>query len=158
MGEGKKARIIQPKADLKARAQQFLDFSEEAQGRAGQAMERFAERNAAWPAQQVQKLRAIIDLIARGEADFRKGADKLYEESHALRGLAGNLGFPLLTQCAESLCVFIKTHDLKPENASVLLLHIETMEAIRDQDLRDEGGNAGAELLADLKDSVSSAK
>ena len=150
----KKARIIQPKADLKARAKQFLDFGEEAQERASQAMERFAERNAAWPGGQVAKLREIVGGVAEGRFDFKSGVEKLHEESHKLRGLAGNLGFPLLTKCAESLCTFIKGRELKPEHAPVMLLHVETMEAIRDQDLRDDGGETGSELLQDLKDSI----
>lgn len=158
MSESKKARIIKPKADLQARARQFLDFSEQAQTRAHAAMDSFAERNAHWPGEQVSKLREIVSSIARGQVDFRSGVEKLHAEAHALRGLAGNLKFPLLTQCAESLCVFIKTHEITPEHASVMLLHVETMEAIRDQDLQDAGGEAGAELIQDLKDSVAALK
>jgi len=148
------AKIIAPKSDLKLRARTHLDFSEDARSRAEQTMQSFAARNAAWPGEQVDKLRDIASQIADGRREFTPGVKALSEAAHSLRGLAGNLGFPLLTECAESLCTVIQTKALTQNEVSALLLHIETMEAIRDQDLRGDGGADGAELLKDLKDAV----
>ncbi|MEM6492124.1 MAG: Hpt domain-containing protein [Pseudomonadota bacterium] len=149
-------QIIKPKADLKLRARQHLDFGEEARDRAEQVLETFAERNAAWPGEQVGKLREIVSEIADGKREFVEGVKALHDSAHSLRGLAGNLGFPLLTECAESLCKLIRTKTVTQTEASALLLHVETMEAIRDQDLKGDGGNEGAELIQDLRDMVAS--
>jgi len=147
-------KIIAPKQELKMRARQHLDFGDDARNRAEKAMATFAERNASWPGEQVGKLRDIVAEIADGKREFAPGVKALHEAAHSLRGLAGNLGFPLLTECAESLCRLIKTKTLTQAEVSALLLHVETMEAIRDQDLRGDGGDDGAELIQDLRDMV----
>lgn len=154
MSDKPAAKIIAPKNDLKLRARAHLDFSEDARSRAEQTMRSFAARNASWPGEQVEKLRDIVAQIADGRREFAPGVKALHEASHSLRGLAGNLGFPLLTECAESLCGVIKNKALSQNDVAALLLHIETMEAIRDQDLRGDGGANGADLLKDLKDAV----
>ena len=149
-------KIIPPNPDLAQRARQHLDFSEDARSRAETVMESFAERNQKWPGEQVSRLREIISEIADGKQEFAEGLKALNSCAHSLRGLAGNLGFPLLTECAESMCRLIQTKQLAQTEVSALLLHVETMEAIRDQELKGDGGAEGSELIQDLRDMVAS--
>lgn len=77
---------------------------------------------------------------------------QLYGQSHGLKGLGGTFNYDLITTIGDSLCSLIKSGNL-PDDRFLqrrVAAHVAALNAIFQFDLRGDGGDEGANLLATL--------
>ncbi len=101
------------------------------------------------------------DFLAKAKTDLRalrppnsdaeSHKEAVYAVCHELRGLAGSLGAPLLTEIGASLCDFVKTPtEACALHREVIDLHIAAMLQLIAQHKSSGGVDGGEELLAGL--------
>lgn len=88
-------------------------------------------------------------IAAKGkDADALKA---LYRVVFDTKGQGGSFGFPLLTQVAGSLAEFICDRtELDRFAIEVAAAHVSAMRAVIREDIRDDGGETGEELIKGL--------
>jgi hypothetical protein len=100
-----------------------------------------------------RSLKAIDHLMVHPDFWNAMWRRQLFRLAHDLRGLGGTFNYGLITTIGESLCDLIKNNDLPNDNLLQrhVVAHIAALEAIRQFDLKGDGGNQGKELLATLR-------
>jgi hypothetical protein len=98
-------------------------------------------------------LRSIDHLMAHPDCWNGMWRRQLFRLAHDLRGLGGTFNYGLITTIGESLCDLIKNDDLPNDNLLQrhVLAHVAALEAIRQFDLKGDGGSQGKELLVTLR-------
>ena len=107
------------------------------------------------------ELRKIDKAISRAMEMPAKAANALqeiFDISHDIKGQAASLGYPLLTEIAQSLCRFISA---SKSTASIELdvvgAHARAMGTVVSHTIRGDGGENGKKLLGALNAAVEQA-
>lgn len=105
--------------------------------------------------QDLEALAALFVALQQHQAPTPAIAEDLYLKSNALKSVGQTFGFPLLTEAGDSLCRMLKTlptdSPLQPLTLQAIDAHIRTMRMIVAQDIRDDGGEVGAQLTDGLR-------
>jgi hypothetical protein len=98
-------------------------------------------------------LSAIDSLLVHPDYCDAMWRRQLYRLAHDLRGLGGTFNYGLITTVGESLCSLINTHDLPNDRRLQrhITAHVAALNAIRQFDLKGDGGKQGEELLETLR-------
>lgn len=103
-------------------------------------------------------LRKINEAISRAMETPASAADVLQEISgisHDIKGQAASLGYPLLTEIAQSLCHFISASELSASlKLDVVSAHARAMGTVMSHTISGDGGENGKRLLDALKAAV----
>ena len=71
---------------------------------------------------------------------------------HDLRGQAGTFGYGLVTRISDSACKFIDLSDgFGRTELMVLNMHVDALRAVKQKNVRGDGGQTGIELLQGLR-------
>jgi hypothetical protein len=98
-------------------------------------------------------IEAIDGLMVRPSYWDATWRGRLHRLSHDLRGLGGTFNYGLVTIVGDSLCSLIKNEAL-PGDRSLqrrIMAHVAALQAIRQFDLKGDGGHEGERLLATLR-------
>ncbi len=106
---------------------------------------------------RTQDLRELVDMVEefkRSTSPPGELLERIYLKSHDIKGMGKTFGFPLLTAAGDSLCKLL--WKLPAERSTMAIIrqgvetHVTVMNLIVDKNVRDDGGKAGAELVAGL--------
>ena len=98
-------------------------------------------------------LSAIDGLMAQPDYWNAMWRRQLYRLSHDLKGLGGTFNYELVTSIGESLCGVVANVDM-PDDRYLqrhILAHVTALKAVRQFDLKGDGGGEGEKLLSTLR-------
>jgi chemotaxis protein histidine kinase CheA len=152
MANKRPIEIFMPPNVLKAKmGNGSLDLS--AVGRAEQALEDLKGEFAGWMSQDVSR------LVDAGVAYAKQGDVEtlcnIYRAAHDLKGHGTTFGFPLIARIATSLCIL--TDDTAyglPLPANLIEAHIDAIQAVVRDDIRDPSNEITTVLAAELEQQV----
>lgn len=99
-------------------------------------------------------LRAIgesLALLEEGGCDVEAAAFRLQTASHNIKGIAGSLGYGLLSDLAQRLSLLCEQAPLSPRLPVVARLCLEAMTAIVDNRVTGLANGAGDDLITSLE-------
>jgi hypothetical protein len=71
---------------------------------------------------------------------------------HDLRGQGGTFGYDLVTRICDSGCKFIDLcEDFGRTELMVLNMHVDALRAVKQKDVRGQGGQTGIDLMEGLR-------
>lgn len=108
--------------------------------RASAVIERLAAEYPAHALRDIRRLARLADRMST-ENDARTGHyEEIFRIIHDIRGQGTLFGYPLITRCADSLCLAVRR--LEPDDGAVVGL-VRTHAAALSAILRDRSGDAG---------------
>jgi HPt (histidine-containing phosphotransfer) domain-containing protein len=130
-----------------------IDLDPQAIARAEAAL---AEISAGFPALAAGVLDGMEAAWAacqgRGAAEAGR---RLHRGAHNLKGEGGSFGYPLVSVVAASLCLLLEHGYARiPEGRPAIEAHLAALRAVLAARLTGDGGTAGRDLLAALRDAV----
>ncbi len=151
--------IITPKHNLKKHATKLLNVPTPADGidsdamaRAERAMQALSVEFDVWMSKEVDRL-VICNMEVQALGLNESNRPILFRVAHDIKGEAATFGYPLAGEAANSLC---KLLEVIPDPASVPLVliarHVEAIQAILRENVKDEKDRIGHELVALLRD------
>jgi hypothetical protein len=94
---------------------------------------------------------AFLKLDA-ATGDRKEELKGVYHEALNIKGQGYNLGYDLMTEICNELCLLIEKLDKAgPKEVAVIKVHIEAMKLIISQNIKGTGGTIGEEILAGLR-------
>lgn len=96
---------------------------------------------------------AIDGLMAQPDYWNAIWRRQLYRLSHDLKGLGGTFNYELVTSIGDSLCGVVANVDM-PDDRYLqrhILAHVTALKAVRQFDLKGDGGGEGERLLSTLR-------
>ncbi len=125
-------RIAEAEAAVAALADEYLDY----------ARADVAEINSG--------ITTLAETVKAG-GETKPHVARVFAVAHNIKGQAASFGFPLLTDVAASICGHTRHADgADMRMADALVMHGEALSQILEGNLRDDGGAAGAALIARL--------
>jgi hypothetical protein len=123
-------------------------------GRAEAALDRLSEHFAGWLAEEVLHLAAVRAAV-RIHGFNAETAASLNIRVHELKSLGATLGYPLVTQIAESLCRLIEDEETRLSAPLFLIdAHIDAIAAAIHDGVRTDAHPIGRALVTALHDEV----
>lgn len=91
-------------------------------------------------------------VAVKNNSDANKNAKRIEYAAHSLKGQAETLGFELLAHASNSLYVFCDKHFKASQEKQFVVIqkHLDTLELIIRDEMKGDGGEVGAELIASL--------
>ena len=81
--------------------------------------------------------------------------EKIFRQSHDIRGLGSTFGYFLVTDIAASLCDFIESVDDYDEGVMVVLdAHVDALRGMIGNDVKGDGGQIGRGIIEGLERAV----
>ena len=94
---------------------------------------------------------AFLKLDA-ATGDRKEELKGVYLEALNIKNQGYNLGYDLMTEICNELCLLIEKLDTAgPKEVAVIKVHIEAMKLIISQNIKGSGGTVGEEILAGLR-------
>jgi hypothetical protein len=93
---------------------------------------------------------------AREDAGARASSVKdLYGFAHNIKGQGSSFGYPLVTRIGDSLCTLVRQErDFSDADLDVVQAHLDALRLILIKEIKGEGGEVGAKLVARLENMV----
>ncbi len=102
-----------------------------------------------------ENTRRIYQAFLKLEAATGERKEELmgvYRETLDIKNQGLNLGYELMTEICNELCLLIEKLDKAgPKEVEVIKLHVEAMKLIISQNIKGNGGDVGEEILAGLR-------
>lgn len=139
--------------ELKEKVGPGVGFSQAAISRAEQAVAGIAETFGRDLQRELETLReAVIGLSDRTGAPE---VERIFNQVHEIRGLAGSFGFPLVSRIGSSLCRLIESGRSFDKPGRILVqTHVNAMLAVLRQQAKGEDHEVGRELAQELEAQV----
>jgi hypothetical protein len=104
---------------------------------------------------EAARLRKACGNVPDGSGLQAAQRKEILEAADALRELAGSFAYPLVSDIANSLYVLVSRSSGSDARArSVIDLHVDAIEAVLREDLKDDGGAVGEAMVASLRKAV----
>ena len=127
--------------------------------RAEAAVQKLEVNYSEWVKDDLDEIEKTLRKLIAAEGKDLDALKALYRVVFDTKGQAGSFGFPLLTEAAGSLAEFICDRtELDRFAIEVAAAHVSAMRAIVKENVRDDGGQTGAELMAGLQALVAKAR
>jgi len=156
MSQSKKVELFQPPNPLAGNAALLPGVSvEDLYAKAEASLETVRGETMAALEAQTASLRYASEAVAPGQELEQAGRDRIGSSASILRELAGSLEYPLISKIANSLHNLVAGSLVSdPRAVSVIKLHVDAIEAVLRDDLRQDGGETGADIVASLREAV----
>lgn len=124
--------------------------------RAEAAVASLAKDYARWALADVARARAALSAAADDPARRAQHVETVFRVGHDLKGQGASFGFPLITRIGHSLCVLTRDRALAYQDRHLELAtsHIDAIDLVLTKNIRGEGGQVGAALVAKLEQRV----
>lgn len=124
--------------------------------RAEAAVASLAKDYARWALADVARARAALSAAADDPAGRAQHVETVFRVGHDLKGQGASFGFPLITRIGHSLCVLTRDRALAYQDRHLELAtsHIDAIDLVLTKNIRGEGGQVGAALVAKLEQRV----
>ena len=111
-----------------------------------------AERFLAMVNENTRKIYQAFLKLEAATGDRKKELKGVYQETLDIKDQGLNLGYDLMTEICNELCLFIEKLDKAgPKEVEAIKLHIEAMKLVIKNDIKGIGGDIGEEVLAGLR-------
>jgi hypothetical protein len=120
--------------------------------RVEKAMENLGDEFVSIYHRDVERIGARMTVALADPDEMEAAVNAIRVSLHDLRGQAGTFGFELVTRISDSACKFIDLSDrFGRAELMVLNMHVDALRAVKQQDVRGEGGPTGIELMNGLR-------
>lgn len=147
-------KILPPNHALAEQLQPFKAedlLNAEAVATAEEALTKTSGELVEWAADYVGQLEAAYQALYAAP-DSRAASARLLAAAHAITTQAGTFGYALGTEVGGMLVAYLDRHPNANANTLVVIRkHIDTVNAVFTQNIKDNAQEIGAELLASLK-------
>jgi chemotaxis protein histidine kinase CheA len=104
-----------------------------------------------WALEDLNEMEAALGRLKDG-GDMGKELGEVFRIALDMKGQGGSFGFVMITRIAGSLSDFMEERQTVGRlGLEAIAAHIGAMRAIMAQNVRDDGGNTGQALLAELQ-------
>ena len=121
--------------------------------RAEEAVSKLSEQYRDWALSDIDTLRDCTDKIS-GDATRDEAVAKIRSIAHDMRGQGSTFGYPLITQVAQSISETLKLSLDSGKLIAQMNAHIDTVEAIIENEATGDGGDMGRDILKSLEDRI----
>lgn len=111
-----------------------------------------ADRFLALANENIRKISEAFKKLDAATGDRKKELKEVYQEALNIKNQGTNLGFELMTEICNELCLLIENLDTAgPKEVQVIKIHIEALKLIIKKNIKGLGGAVGEEMLAGLR-------
>ncbi|MGB0695596.1 MAG: Hpt domain-containing protein [Rhodospirillaceae bacterium] len=120
--------------------------------RAEQAVAALADQYGTWVSKDQDQLEIHLKALIRNPQRHDKILPLLFKCAHDMKGQGSLFGYDLITRIGNSLCRFIEMIPAEPgpDELQVITLHVQSMRVVVTEQLTDDGGTQGQELIEGL--------
>lgn len=119
--------------------------------RAEKAVSRMSEDYARWANEDLVNLEAGLDKLRSGTKDMKAEIADMFRMAIDMKGQGGSFGYILITAIADSLMKFIEGRtEVNEFDREVIAAHLGAMRAVFSEEVRDDGGPVGEQLMDGL--------
>lgn len=109
------------------------------------------ENYSEWAKEDLTSMQAAIDTIWNNPAEQADALGRLRTISLDMKGQGATFGYSLITEIGDSLNKFVMDLQEASElDLKVIVSHMESMQVVMADEIRDDGGPVGRELLREL--------
>ena len=149
------ARIIRPNLTLNSKVTVGGPgaVDEATLERAEKVIQGMAEDYVKWAKEDLIRLAKAFAPLKAGQGDAAKNLTAIFEVAHDIKGQGGSFDFQLMTFIGNQLCRFIESLNGKAEapEIEVIELHVNALQVVMSQKLKNDGGAVGKALLTGLE-------
>lgn len=119
--------------------------------RAENAITKMADDYTKWANEDLVNLEAGLDKLRAGGTDKAAELKDMFRMALDMKGQGGSFGYILITAIADSLMKFIENRtEVNEFDLEVIAAHLGAMRAVFNQEVRDDGGPVGEQLMDGL--------
>ncbi len=119
--------------------------------RADAVVAEMTESYSEWAKQDLARMQAAIDTIRNNPAEQGDALGRLHTISLDMKGQGATFGYRLITEIGDSLNKFVMDLQEASEfDLKVIVSHMESMNVVMADEIRDDGGPVGRDLLREL--------
>lgn len=119
--------------------------------RAEQAVQEMASDYTKWAHEDLANLEAALEKLRSGEVDVEAELRRMFGFAIDMKGQGGSFGYILITAIADSLMKFLEGRtEVNPFDCEVIAAHLAAMRAVFTEEIRNDGGESGQELMDGL--------
>lgn len=120
--------------------------------RVEKAMENLSDEFVSIYHEDVERIGARMTEALADPTEMDAAVSAIRVSLHDLRGQAGTFGYELVIRISDSACKFIDLSDrFGRVELMVLNMHVDALRAVKQQDVRGEGGTTGIDLMNGLR-------
>ena len=102
--------------------------------------------------ENIRKIHAAFLKLDAAAGERKTELKGVYQEALDIKGQGLRLGYDLMTEICNELCLLIEKLDKAgPKEVEIIKLHIEAMKLVIAKDIKGTGGHIGEEVLAGLR-------
>ncbi|MBT6096350.1 MAG: hypothetical protein HOH04_15800 [Rhodospirillaceae bacterium] len=100
----------------------------------------------------IENMKRALSRIRPGDGVNSKAVKWLREIIHEVRGMGGTYGFDLVTAIGDQMYRLIHSNDtLGVDHIAALSVHLDTINMVIKEQIKDDGGKRGRELITGLQ-------
>lgn len=121
--------------------------------RAQAAVADLAKDYSGWALADVARARKALASAETDAAGRSAHIEELFRVAHDLKGQGASFGYPLVTRLGDSLCQLTRDRARSYESRHLALAgsHLDAVQLVLTKEIKGEGGQVGAELVARLQ-------
>ncbi len=119
--------------------------------RAEMAMSNLSTEYAEWANEALENLESGLDKLRGPDADVEAECKNMFRMAIDMKGQGGSFGYLLITAVADSLMKFIENKtEVNEFDIEVIAAHLGAMRAVFTEEIKDDGGPVGEQLMDGL--------
>jgi len=119
--------------------------------KAEQAMSNMSSEYPEWAREDLLTLEGVIEKLRAGGADVAAELKNIFRMAIDMKGQGGSFGYILITAVADSLMKFVEDKtEVSEFDLEVMAAHTAAMRAVLTEEIQDDGGPVGEELMDGL--------
>lgn len=119
--------------------------------KAEQAITELADSYSEWAHEDLGNLEAALEKLRAGDSDTEAQFKEMFRLALDMKGQGGSFGYLLITAIADSLMKFVENRtEVNDFDFEVMAAHLGGMRAVFTEEVRDDGGQVGEQLMDGL--------
>ncbi len=153
--KGGKAEYITPPHTIRTKVSGGGPLSSQMLKRAEDVVLKHAEKYIERAQIQIDGLVEAMREAQEAEGDGKTSFEKIFLQSHDIRGLGSTFGYFLVSDIAASLCNFVETVDTADDGVmDVMNAHVDALRGMIGNNVKGDGGPIGREIIEGLAQAV----
>lgn len=119
--------------------------------RAEQAMSNLSTEYPEWAGEDLISIEDVLEKLRADDTDVEADLKNIFRLAIDMKGQGGSFGYILITAVADSLMKFVENRtEVNEFDLEVMTAHTAAMRAILTEEIQDDGGPVGEELMDGL--------
>jgi hypothetical protein len=153
--KGGKAEYITPPHTIRTKVSGGGPLTSDMLKRAEGVVQKHADKYIDRAQEQIEGLVEAMRDAQAGIGDGKKSFEKIFLQSHDIRGLGSTFGYTLVSDIAASLCNFVETVEEADDGVmSVMNAHVDALRGMIGNKVIGDGGPIGREIIEGLAQAV----